>query len=73
MGTVKRKKYKPQAEGKLATSAPMAQMRAIAFNPQPARRTLNRLDRMHDDDAAEAAAKAKRERKLAKRAKEVTK
>lgn len=64
---MKRKKYAPQEGGKMETSKPMAQMRAIAFNPSTARKIINRQDKLHDDDAAEAAAKAKRERKMAKR------
>ena len=60
-----RKKY--QATDKLLTSKPMAKMRAIALDPRPTRMFLNGLDKRHDDDATEAAAQAKRERKAAKR------
>lgn len=64
---MKRKKYEPQEGGKMETSKPMARMRAIAFDPRTARQIINRHDKLHDDDAVEAAAKAKRERKMAKR------
>lgn len=59
---------KKVANGKMKTSAAMAQMRSIAYNPSTARKVINRLDKLHDDDAYEAAAQAKRDRKAAKRA-----
>lgn len=69
---MKRKSYKPKTDGLLNTSTAMAHMRNVAFNPQTARRTINRLDNLHDDDTALAKADAKRARKAAKRAAQVT-
>lgn len=59
-----RERYK--AKGKLLSSAAMAKMREIAFNPSTPRMIINRLDKLHDDDAYELAAQKKRDRKLAK-------
>lgn len=38
----------------------------VAYNPRTPRMILNRLDKLHDDDAAEEAAAEKRARKAAK-------
>ena len=50
-----------------ANKSPVLQhMCNVAYNPSTPRMILNRLDKLHDDDAAEAAAEAKRARKAAK-------
>lgn len=66
-----RKRYQPK--GKMLTSPAMALMRHIAFSDAKgtpaaeARRMISLQDRLYDDDSAEAAAEAKRQRKAAKR------
>lgn len=63
---MKRQKYKPEEDGKLATSLAMAKMRSIAFDPATPRRVINRLDNLHNDDDAVSKADAKRARKQTK-------
>jgi hypothetical protein len=57
--------YKREGDGS-PTSPVVKAMAGIAFNPKPTRMFLNKLDSQHNDDAAEAAAKAKRESRAAK-------
>jgi hypothetical protein len=60
----KRKPRELLPDGKI--NAPvLTHMRGVAFDPKPTRMYLNKLDKLHNDDAALAAAQAKRDRKAA--------